>query len=142
MQTFLPYASFEQSAKVLDRQRLLKQRVETLQILYALTKEKYGFKHHPAVKQWKNYISALAEYGVYIDIECQNRGYQDHKQVGQRIKEFAKEKIVYPPYIGLETYHISHQSNLLRKDFQYYSEFFPSVPSDIPYFWPSKELEI
>ncbi len=37
MQTFLPYADFERSAAVLDRQRLGKQRVETLQIFQALT---------------------------------------------------------------------------------------------------------
>ena len=40
MQTFLPYASFEESAKVLDRQRLGKQRVECLQIFNALAGDK------------------------------------------------------------------------------------------------------
>jgi len=33
MQTFVPYANFSESAKVLDRQRLGKQRVETLQVM-------------------------------------------------------------------------------------------------------------
>ena len=33
MQTFLPYADFAQSAKVLDMKRLGKQRVEVLQLL-------------------------------------------------------------------------------------------------------------
>ena len=36
MQTFMPYPSFSRSASVLDRQRLCKQRVESLQILDAL----------------------------------------------------------------------------------------------------------
>ncbi|MDQ1681515.1 MAG: hypothetical protein QOH99_56, partial [Frankiaceae bacterium] len=35
MQTFLPYADFGASARVLDDRRLGKQRVETLQILRA-----------------------------------------------------------------------------------------------------------
>ena len=39
MQTFLPYPAFDLSAQVLDRQRLGKQRVETLQVLKALTIE-------------------------------------------------------------------------------------------------------
>ena len=36
MQTFLPYEDFRASARVLDRQRLGKQRVEAKQILQAL----------------------------------------------------------------------------------------------------------
>lgn len=42
MQTFLPYEDFEQTASVLDRQRLGKQRVETLQLLKALTAGVHG----------------------------------------------------------------------------------------------------
>ena len=44
MQTFLPYSSFYQSARVLDRQRLGKQRVETLQILKSLSDPTYGWQ--------------------------------------------------------------------------------------------------
>lgn len=40
MQTFLPYPSFELSARVLDDKRLGKQRVECLQILKALQPQK------------------------------------------------------------------------------------------------------
>ena len=36
MQTFLPYESFEESAKVLDYRRLGKQRVEGMQIINAI----------------------------------------------------------------------------------------------------------
>jgi hypothetical protein len=35
VQTFLPYADFAESARVLDRARLGKQRVEALQVLRA-----------------------------------------------------------------------------------------------------------
>lgn len=37
VQTFLPYEDFDKTASVLDRSRLGKQRVETLQLLKALT---------------------------------------------------------------------------------------------------------
>lgn len=40
MQTFLPYADYEQSAAVLDQKRLGKQRVETLQIMQVLLGER------------------------------------------------------------------------------------------------------
>ena len=40
MQTFLPYESFAESAKVLDWRRLGKQRVEGMQIIKAITGEK------------------------------------------------------------------------------------------------------
>ena len=37
MQTFLPYPDFVQTAGVLDARRLGKQRVETIQVMRALT---------------------------------------------------------------------------------------------------------
>lgn len=43
MQTFLPYKDFKKSAQALDRQRLGKQRVETMQLMTALT----GIKVNP-----------------------------------------------------------------------------------------------
>ena len=50
MQTFLPYPDFEASAAVLDDRRLGTPRVETYQILRALTWPRYGWKNHPAVR--------------------------------------------------------------------------------------------
>lgn len=47
MQTFLPYPSFVESAKCLDRQRLGKQRVEVLQLLKALLVPGSGWGNHP-----------------------------------------------------------------------------------------------
>lgn len=44
MQTFLPYPNFNESAQVLDRQRLGKQRVEVLQILQAIKFGEYRYK--------------------------------------------------------------------------------------------------
>ena len=44
MQTFLPFQDFAASAKVLDMKRLGKQRVETLQVLKAITTTDYGWK--------------------------------------------------------------------------------------------------
>jgi hypothetical protein len=59
MQTFLPYPGFLHSARSLDRRRLGKQRVETLQVLRGLTWPRYGWRHHPTVKMWAGYEEAL-----------------------------------------------------------------------------------
>ena len=52
MQTFVPCVTYAECASVLDRQRLGKQRVESLQILTSLhalqSGYKYGWSHHPA----------------------------------------------------------------------------------------------
>ena len=63
MQTFLPYADFERSARALDAKRLGKQRVETIQVVRALTRPGYGWANHPAVLMWKGYEEALGRYG-------------------------------------------------------------------------------
>src|SRR3954467_1830804 len=64
VQTFLPYADFERSARALDIKRLGKQRVEALQVLRALTRPGYGWANHPAVLMWKGFEEALGRYGL------------------------------------------------------------------------------
>ena len=63
MQTFLPYPDFARSARVLDRKRLGKQRVETLQVLRAATVPGYGWYRHPATAMWAGHVPALVAYG-------------------------------------------------------------------------------
>ena len=63
MQTFLPYESFEKSAKVLDYRRLGKQRVEGMQIINAIENPNpQGWKNHPIVIMWTPYVTALKHY--------------------------------------------------------------------------------
>lgn len=76
MQTFLPYADFKQSAEVLDKQRLGKQRVEAYQILRALLGITNGWIHHPATKMWRGYERALAEYAMAM---CANGSLEEVK---------------------------------------------------------------
>jgi hypothetical protein len=55
-----------------------------------------------------------------------------------------------PWWFGFEEFHISHQSNLLRKDPIHYKQF--NVPNDLPYIWckpdgtfvegPKQKLEV
>jgi hypothetical protein len=137
MQTFLPYADFDQTASVLDYRRLGKQRVEVKQILLALDKTSGGWVNHPAVKMWRGYDGALLLYGMSICTEWITRGYRDtlfdwfQVQYDERCPEHAS-----PAWLGNGDFHRSHQSNLVRKDADFYRVHFPDVPDDLEYVWP------
>lgn len=147
MQTFLPYENFSDTAQVLDRLRLGKQRVETLQIAKALTGESSGWRNHPAVVMWKGHPEALLAYQAAICSEWMSRGYLDtclektFDILGVELvlqNELLSELL--PVWLGAEELHISHQSNLVRKDESWYRPFFPDVSPDLPYFWPGRFL--
>jgi hypothetical protein len=134
MQTFLPYAQFEDVAQVLDYRRLGKQRVEGLQIVNILFTPNYvgAWAHHPAVKMWRGYENALKLYVNVMIRAWKDRGFRNNLPY----YELDPHEIVYPWWLGDPRFHDSHKSNLLRKDPAYYSQFGWDVPDDLPYFWP------
>lgn len=105
MQTFLPFVDFQQSASVLDNDRLGKQRVECLQILTALSQgshqwwdidnkqwrsvqhepttltvrvRKTSWYNHTATQMWKGYEHVLYHcYMAAIVAEWLKRGCKD-----------------------------------------------------------------
>lgn len=144
MQTFLPYPDFTLSAKVLDRQRLGKQRVEVMQILKALDmNEDAGWGNHPATLMWSGWAYVLADYGLEICTEWCRRGYTDtcYEKIEDR-REKGKFAIAgisdMPLWWGDKAFHDSHKSNLVRKDPEYYRAFFPDVPDNLEYVWPAR----
>ncbi len=137
MQTFLPYADFQQSAKVLDYKRLGKQRVEALQIHNALTgvltkkgKSYKGWLNHPAVTMWRGYEDSLLHYKNVMINEWIERGYNNTMEVIS-----IKNSFDLPHWLGDERIHASHRSNLLRKDRKYYSQFKWHESDDLDYYW-------
>jgi len=140
MQTFLPYRSFRESAAALDNKRLGKQRVECYQILKALHDKEYGWQNHPAVKMWRGYENKLVEYGLAICKEWKSRGFNDtcYDKIFGFVRSGGNPE---PPFLGDLRFHRSHQSNLIRKNPEYYSSKWPLITADLPYFWPTKELE-
>ena len=133
MQTFMPYADFEKSAKCLDYRRLGKQRVEAMQIhrIVSGTRVEGGWLNHPAVKMWSNHEDALAAYHNAMLYEWMYRGYINNMP---KLPYSSDYKI--PLFIGNKKFHDSHKSNLLKKDFKYYSQFGWSVDLNLPYYWP------
>ena len=167
MQTFLPYANFHLTAEVLDRKRLGKQRVEALQILKSLKKGKIScalcgkgesewtssnctrpnthksrltpWYNHPVVQMWQGYEAGLMLYLQEMCREWTRLGYQDTCWEKAQELGFHSEPTLLPDWIGNERFHLSHQSNLLRKDHDHYVQFFMGVSDDLPYVWPTKE---
>lgn len=129
MQTFLPYSDFYQSAQVLDYRRLGKQRVEARQILKAL-QIGGGWSHHSAVSMWRGHECALIQYGNIMIIEWVDRGYRNTMEL------LPFENPIMPPWMGLEVFHASHRSNLLRKNSEWYGQFGWTEGTDLEYVWP------
>lgn len=145
MQTFLPRLGFDDSAADLDMRRLGKQRVEAKQILIALQARDAGvttgWQNHPAVRMWRGYEYALTRYGVSICWEWRCRGYSDtlHPYFGEQgaLAIDMDKCLDMPPWLGDLDFHLSHQSNLLRKDPDHYAAYARAgVPNDLPYVWP------
>jgi hypothetical protein len=150
MQTFLPYAEFDASARVLDLKRLGKQRVEVIQILRALTVPGYAWGSHPAVLMWKGYEEALGRYGLTMCEVWAGRGFGDTCSTTivtdlaaagvHAIRSYAELHAngALPPWLFDERLHLSHRSALVRKDPEHYGRLFPDVPPDVPYYWPRR----
>ena len=167
MQTFLPYPEFAKSVATLDKARLGKQRVEGYQLLlcrfellpvrdedgeHLMAEGEYLFipgksspsrVNHPACKMWKEYEIALMEYSchaclLWSSIGCRDSCFQKIVTITKLAsRTYCPDKVEYPSWLGDPAFHLSHQSNLIRKDAKHYSPQFPGVPSDLPYVWPA-----
>jgi hypothetical protein len=138
MQTFLPYPDFDKSARCLDWRRLGKQRVEARQILKAIQNpSQKGWQNHPAVNMWRGFESALVEYGNCMIREWVRRGYKNTMPIVEA------QKIDLPRWVSDEDFNAAHRSNLLRKDFSFYSQHGWSENTDLEYVWPvAKEATV
>lgn len=137
MQTFIPYGSdFTANAKVLDRQRLGKQRVEGLQILRTLTGVGKGWENHPIVKMWRGYEYSLGMYTIAMCDEWISKGYKDtcRDQIISIMEAFDMP-MVTPLWLEDTEIKISHKSNLIRKMPEHYGLLWAGVPNDLPYKW-------
>lgn len=136
MQTFLPYPSYEKTAKCLDYKRLGKQRIEALQILDTLKGNSKGWSNHPAVHMWKGCEGQLALYGKTMCLEWIAKGYKDTRLpiFDSWLTKLDTQKV--PTWLGNEDFHLSHKSNLLRKNFEHYKNYFSGVSPNLPYIWP------
>ena len=143
MQTFLPYSNFKESAQCLDMKRLGKQRVEVLQLLNSFHKPDYkGWKNHPAREMWRGHENALALYGMIVCEAWLERGYKDTCWAKINAYYDKSKPTIMPSWFGMQDLHTSHKSNLIRKNPIYYKEFWPDIPDNIEYIWPTRVAAI
>lgn len=155
MQTFLPYADFERSARALDLKRLGKQRVEVIQIVRALTVDGYAWKTHPAVLMWQGYEEALGRYGLVMCDVWVERGFDDtcaatieadlatYGIAPIRSEEALRDAGAMPPWdIDGDPVLESHRSALVRKDPELYGPLFPEADPAVPYVWPVRSASV
>lgn len=137
MQTFLPYDDFNKSAKCLDYRRLGKQRVEAYQVYRVIsgTRTTGGWINHPVINMWTGFCDALADYHNVMIREWISRGYVNNMKF-----IYVSDSYELPKFIGCEDFHDSHRSNLLKKDYNFYSRYNWEVPDNLPYLWPGKQL--
>jgi len=160
MQTFLPYPDYKRSALVLDKKRLGNQRKECMQIITVLTlkrSEAYGKKkkeyieqhgtivpwsRHPAVLMWKDNVYQLFMYlkemcNEWVRRGCVDAQWERAEKILNKLKTYVPfDDCSEPDWLGNRQFHLSHKSNLLRKNYKHYSKYF-NVPIDIPYYWPT-----
>ena len=141
MQTFLPYPEFDKSAACLDMRRLGKQRVEAYQILRSLCGDTKGWRNHPATKMWDGHRGSLVRYMKAMIDEWTRRGYKDSIWPNwcAAMYTFPILEFKDPKWLGDPLFHASHRSNLLRKDYSFYSKYgwAEQLPIDLEYVWPS-----
>lgn len=104
MQVFLISKDFQETAKVLDDKRLVKQNLEARQILNTLIGKSEGWKNHPAVLAFKGYEKYLARYGLAINAECIARGFKGSNA------DFFNEIVLSKDYVDSEPAWLSNQS--------------------------------
>lgn len=136
MQTFLPYSDFSNSMRCLDNLRLGNQVYRE-----GLTLIRGGWPNHPASKMWRGYECSLAHYCLRGAQEMAYRNYWKNEVVFRWVLYFQDAVACHPetgdpPWLGDESIHASHRSNLIRKDPEYYSKFGWSEARDLPYVWP------
>ena len=144
MQTFMPFENFAESASALDRQRLGKQRVETCQIMQALTGLKYdpesdtvleyaspaSIAKHWVTRMWAGHEHQLMEYQEAVVHEWASiRGYKDScLEKTRKIFDHAGfDPRPAPEWLGAPEFHLQHQARLVSKNPEFYGPRFPDV---------------
>lgn len=160
----MPYASYEESARVLDGPRLGKQRVEAYQVLlqlcgikmidYPKWEPRLGGWSHPALAMWAGHEFQLVEYISAMCNEWTSRGYSDTCLEKSRYaisivrqSDWTEEP---PAWIGNEELHMTHRSNLVWKDLEFYRDKFPEDVPENPYdeseyfeyIWPTTDYDM
>lgn len=113
MQVFMPFENPYHSLNCLDTRRLGKQRVEASQIIKIIESQSTGaWSNHPATNMYRGYLEWLKAYYNLSLLLFESRGGNNIKLCSIPVDT---ANLIIPPFIGNHAFHLSHQSNLLRK---------------------------
>jgi len=128
LQTFVPYSDYIKSHQSLDNRRLIKQNLETTQLLDAIlnlpTKNglpRKGWLNHPALVMWQNNPKALSNYlesGIAVSNQ---RGFKTdycYERLCIYRELLVNDNSENPIWWGDESVHSSHRSRLLQKGYE------------------------
>lgn len=158
MQTFLPYPSFEESARSMDNVRLGKQRSECVQILLGMwssTRKHYdllwsrmeyktchpdrkkavAYSTHKCTNMWRPYEGALLAYMSACVREYQARGYDNTRSIQFLCIVGPPRDYEMPPWLGDDDFHSRHRASLLLKNPGWYGQFGWKEEPKIDYRW-------
>jgi len=132
LQVFFPYSDSKSSVSCLDSKRLGNQIYRE-----SLTLIRGGWQNHPASKIWQNHKHALSQYCIYGLEELRRRGrYYPHwfRMFEYYLSIFPDTGL--PPITQNKRFQLGMQSNLIRKNPEYYRPFFGlDIPDDLSYIW-------
>lgn len=142
MNTFLPYADYEEALASLDSVRLANQRRESFQLVSALKNRllkteipgRRSFADHVAAQAWIGHEKSLVDYSLFACVEHERRGGEDNLMGWFLSVRNLWPKTGTPPWLGWHLYHARMRQNLVRKDPEYYSKF-DDEPAE-GYIWP------
>ena len=89
---------------------------------------------------WRGHELALTIYSAHMCLEWRRRGFHDNLlpeflDVAKQLRD-AGQAARYPGWISDWSIMVSHRSNLLRKEPDWYSQWGWLVKPDLPYVWP------
>jgi len=149
MQTFLPYRSYEETARALDFKRLNKQVIEGMQLcnvflrrMGVLEDGKRGWANHPVTKLWTLptgdiLLPELAQYIDRCEAERWTRPQCRKATVWIERRDAVIKHCTRPPrtVIWSDELHLSHRRNLVRKDEGFYIPKFGKLDPAFEYNW-------
>jgi hypothetical protein len=150
MQTFITdLPEFGYGLRYLDQKRVVKQLLETRQIMSALTGNTRGWVNHPATKMWRGKEDMLWDYGRQNALELDHRGYQwqnNFEQLTAHYEDIANSRYTNGDWSRDDYTRVlyTHRGRLWEKDSDYYSnwslysDFYKYVCCDrCNYYWPT-----
>lgn len=132
MMTFIVIGNFILNATLLSDKHLGKQRIEAKQIIDSILGGT-GWKHHPIVHAWRNYVPALKYYANCCISEWVKRGHKNDMPYYE-----VPKLILMPWWAKWDRLHQSHRAMLLRKNPFHYHDKFTVDPEYMlyGYIWP------